>query len=164
MVFTPKTISLVAGGAAALFILVLAASWNTVQSLTFFTLYNCLVVLLVLLDWRFTVKPQSLRADRLFEHRLSLGAENPVDIMVENHSDTDIEAVIKDEPPIGFKSSAETLKATIPAGSVAKFRYTLVPPRRGDYSFGNINFRYRSRLGLFLRQFKVLGENNEIKV
>ncbi len=38
------------------------------------------------------------------------------------------------------------------------------PHKRGDYCFGNINFRYRSRLGFFLRQSKVTVVNSAIRV
>ncbi|MCL6477258.1 MAG: DUF58 domain-containing protein [Peptococcaceae bacterium] len=164
MVFTPRLISLVMGGAVALFLLVLTASWNTHQALAFLVLYNSTVAVLFLIDRLWTVKPDSLRVERIYEHRLSLGAENPIILQVENRSGADLEVIIKDEPPVSFKTSSGLLKGKLPAGSVSRLRYTLEPPKRGDYSFGSINIRYRSRLGFFLRQFKVTGNNNNIRV
>lgn len=164
MVFTPRLISLVMGGAAALFFLILAASWNLYQALTFLLFYNFMVIVLLLIDWSLTVKTDSLRIDRIYEHRLSLGAENPIILKVENRSNIDLEVIIKDEPPVIFKASASSLKGKIPAGSISEFRYSLEPPKRGDYNFGNINIRYRSRLGCFLRQFKAVGDKNNIRV
>jgi uncharacterized protein (DUF58 family) len=164
MVFTPRLIVLVMGGAVALFFLVLAASLTIYQSLTFLIFFNGGVVLLVLVDRQLTIKPDSLRVKRTYEHRLSLGAENLIILQVENRSQAELEFIIKDEPPVSFAAGVGSLTGRIPAGAVARLKYTLNPPKRGDYSFGNINIRYRSRLGFFLRQFKVRGENNQIRV
>lgn len=164
MVPTPRLIALVAGGAVALFFLVLAASWKTSQAVCFLLFYNGAVVLLVLADRFWTARPDSLRLERIFEHRFSLGAENPILLLIENRSKSDLSVIVKDEPPVSFQASARILQGKVPAGPVSRFKYTLTPPRRGAYSFGHINIRYRSRLGLFLRQFKIETEHNEIRV
>ena len=164
MVFTPRLIALVVGGSVALFFLILTASWKSYQALTFLVFYNSVLILLFLIDWLITVKPNCFRIVRIYEHRLSLGAENTIVLRVENRSKADLEVIIKDEPPVSFKASTSSLQGKLPASSVTNFKYTLEPPKRGDYSFGNINFRYRSRLGFFLRQFKVHGEKNNIRV
>lgn len=164
MVFTPRFISLVIAGAAALFCLVLAASLTTYRALCFVVIYNSILGLVFLVDWLVTVKPDALRLERLYEHRLSLGADNPICIKVENRSGVNLEIIVKDEYPSSFQADTKVLKGSIPANSGPKLKYTLNPPKRGDYIFGNINVRYRSRLGFFLRQFKVSGENNHLRV
>jgi uncharacterized protein (DUF58 family) len=164
VVFTPRLIALVVGGAVALFFLVLAASLKTGQVVCSLLLYDGALVLLVLADRIWTAGPASLQAERIFEHRLSLGAENPIVLLIKNRSQSDLSVIVKDEPPVCFQANTRILQGKIPAGSASRFRYTLTPPRRGDYRFGRINIRYRSRLGLFLRQIKIETEPGEIRV
>ncbi|HBS58605.1 MAG TPA: DUF58 domain-containing protein [Firmicutes bacterium] len=164
MIFSPRLIVLVAGGAVISLFLVLAASLSTGQVLAFLLCYNGLLVLGVLADRHLTSKPEALRLERFYEHHLSLGAENPIMLKVENRSRIAQTVIIKDEPPFSFKASSVSLQAIVPAGSVVKLRYTLEPPSRGDYCFGRLNCRYLSRLGLFWRQFAVEVTNNHIRV
>ncbi len=164
MIFTPRLITLVTGGALILFFLVVAVSFNTGRALTFLLFYNGGVVLLLLADWRLTAKPDVLSLERLYEHRLSLGADNQIIIKIENRSKSDIAVIVKDESPVNFKASTRCLQAKLPAGSVSRLKYSLEPVARGDYAFGSINCRYRSRMGFFLRQFKVSGGNSRIRV
>lgn len=164
MLFSPKIITLVAGGAVILFLFVVAASLGTKQALTLLLFYNSGVVILFLLDWYLTVKPDSLRIERFYEHRFSLGAENPVKLTVKNCSRVELEVIIKDEPPVDFEASTGSFQVTVPSGSEIILRYTLKPHKRGDYKFGYINFRYHSRLGFFLRQGKIKTEKEVIRV
>lgn len=164
MVFSPKLIILVTGGTAILFLLVVAAGFNTTQALIFLLCYNGSMVLLLCADRLLTVKPDVLRFERIYEHRLSLGAENSIFIRVDNLSGRELDITVKDEPPASFKASTHLLQAKLPANSAVKLRYILEPHKRGDYRFGNINCRYRSRWGFFLRQCKCSGEHNKIRV
>lgn len=164
MILSPKTIALAVSGAVILFFLVVTASWGISQTLTFLLLFNGVVALLLGVDWLSTAKPDSLKIERLYEHRLSLGVENPITLKIENRSRVELEVTVKDEPPASFKASASCLEAKLPAGSVSLLRYTLEPHKRGDYTFGCINFRYLSRWGFFLRQSLVNMERNAIRV
>ncbi|EEG77968.1 DUF58 domain-containing protein [Dethiobacter alkaliphilus] len=164
MVSSPRLIAIVFSGAAALFFLILAASISTTQAMALFILYNAVTGVLLLADRRLTPTPGMLQIDRTFEHRFSLGADNPVTITAANRSSADLTLTIKDEPPFSFQASAKTITGKLPASSQATFRYTLNPPKRGDYLFGSINLRYPSRLGLFIWQSSLPLENNMIRV
>lgn len=164
MVFSPKWITLVTGGAAILFLLVVAAGFNTTQAVIFLLGYNGSMAFLLVIDWLLTVKPDVLRFERIYEHRLSLGAENSIFIRVDNLSGQELDITVKDEPPASFKARPRLLQAKLPANSAVKLRYSLEPPKRGDYRFGNINCRYRSRWGFFRRQCQGSGEHSEIRV
>jgi uncharacterized protein (DUF58 family) len=161
---TSRLIALVAGSAVVLFFLVLAASWKTGQALLFILVYDGFLALLVLADYLLTARPQALLAKRRYEHRFSLGAENPVLVVIGNHSRSQLAVIIKDEPPASFRASVRIFQGKIPAGSSANFRYNLIPPKRGDYSFGDINIRYHSRLGFFLRQCRMHTKETGIRV
>jgi uncharacterized protein (DUF58 family) len=164
VVFAPRLTTLVAGGGVILFGLVLTDDLSLKQALAFLLVYNGVLALLLLADWRLTAKPDSLRVERSYEPRFSLGAQNSVLIRIENRGRAALAVVVKDEPPVSFRASAGRLEANPAAGSAVNLRYTLEPFKRGDYCFGNINFRYRSRLGFFLRQAKVTAVNSAIRV
>jgi uncharacterized protein (DUF58 family) len=107
---------------------------------------------LVVVDWRASVPPSRLRIRREHEPRLSLGAENTVAVIVENGSARSLDLQVRDEYPAGFRASAVFLRGQASPGQTARLGYTLWPPRRGDFSFGDVNLRYPSTLGLFVRQ------------
>src|SRR5204862_113551 len=61
---------------------------------------------------------------------------------------------LRDEPPVTF-GMAETdriLTKQVTPGEPQPFVYTVRPPRRGDYVFGNLHLRWGSLLGLLRRQ------------
>jgi len=164
MLFTRKFIALTLGGAAILAIMVLALAVNLVQAGAFLLMYNGFLALLLLADWRLTPKPSALRVVRHYEHRLSLGAANPVALEIRNTCGMELNLTVQDEPPVNFKSGDKALTCKVPAAGARKLIYTVEPDKRGDYTFGQVNIRYASRLGFFTRQFKVSGENTAIKV
>jgi uncharacterized protein (DUF58 family) len=134
------------------------------DALVFLFAFNILLGLLLLLDRTLTVKSDVLTVERQYEHRLSLGAENLITLQVENRSKTNLEVTIKDEPPVSFGVSDSMLRGKVPADSAVTFRYSLDPPKRGDYQFGRINVRFPSKLGLFMRQFQITAANSDIRV
>ena len=88
MVFTPRFITLTLGGAVLLFALILALGLNALQAGIFLLVYNGFLALALLADWLLTSKPGSLTITRTYEHRLSLGAANPVAITARNHGNS----------------------------------------------------------------------------
>jgi uncharacterized protein (DUF58 family) len=164
MVPTPRIIVLIISGALLLLYMILAEAVGTQDVMLFVILFNLLLILLVVTDWLLTAKPAVLSVEREYEHRLSLGVENPVVLRVANSSRTALDVIVKDEPPVIFNVSEKTLRCRIPAKAVAMLRYTLKPPKRGDYSFGMVHIRYVSRLGLFMRQFHTCATNDKIRV
>lgn len=126
--------------------------------------YNLALMVALLLDRYLTPGPLWVEITRKYEHRLSLGAANPVWLVINNRSKLELSLVVKDEPPVHFKASARELRVRVGTGQQEILRYTVEPDRRGDYSFGQVNFRYGSVLGLFLYQGSTPGENREFRV
>lgn len=106
----------------------------------------------VLLDYRLTAAPGRLDVRREIADRLSLGAANPVTIVVSNHGPRAVQLRVRDELPDAFAPSVLFLSAEAAPGDKARLRYTVTPPRRGDFRFGRVVLRCRSALGLFWRQ------------
>lgn len=113
-----------------------------------------LVLLLtaVLLDRRATDRQTRLEVRRELADRLSIGAENPVTVVVENRGGRAVRFGVRDELPPVFAASALVLGGEAEPGGVARLRYAVAPPRRGDFAFGRTLLRVRSVLGLFERQ------------
>jgi uncharacterized protein (DUF58 family) len=84
--------------------------------------------------------------------RLSLGAENPVVVAIANRSRRPTGLLVRDELPPAFAASALVLRGHVDPDAEARLRYTVTPPKRGDYRFGRIVVRYRGALGLVSRQ------------
>jgi uncharacterized protein (DUF58 family) len=104
------------------------------------------------LDWLVTARPAGLVVRREVADRLSLGGDNPVVVSLDNRGSRPLEVRIRDELPDIFATSAHFLSTSVPPGATARVRYTVVPPRRGDFAFGRVVVRYRGTLGLHWRQ------------
>ena len=107
---------------------------------------------LTIVDARATAPPERLVASRQVADRLSLGADNAVTLALQNRGPRPLSIRVRDEHPVEFYASATFLDGTVAAGETLHLRYTLNPPRRGDYRFGRLVVRYRSAFGLFERQ------------
>lgn len=110
------------------------------------------VLALALADLRHTAPPDRLAVRRLVAERLSLGAENVVSVTVLNRGPRPLALRLRDEHPPAFRASAETLAGVVVPGRELRLRYTVTPPRRGDYRFGRVMVRSPSALGLFEQQ------------
>lgn len=109
-------------------------------------------------DWRLTARPRDWSATRKHDDRLSLAAENPIDIDLRlARAATKTQVWLRDDPPPTFGVSAEQrlLTGTIAPGNTEHFRYQVRPPRRGDYAFGDLWLRWQSPLGLLRRQTRI---------
>lgn len=109
-------------------------------------------VALAVADLLWSAKPRQLRARREHESIFALGATNPVWLTVENRSPQRLQVELRDEYPEEFASDAVVLAAEVGPGRAATLGYRLTPPRRGEYAFADLNLRYPTRLGLWLRQ------------
>ena len=107
---------------------------------------------LLLLDWRRTPAPAALRVERQVEARLFLGADNPVLLRLANRSRFPLDLLVRDEPPPEISSVGELQRLAVAVGDTGLVYYTLHPARRGVATFGRVNVRYRTLLGLFQRQ------------
>jgi uncharacterized protein (DUF58 family) len=141
---------------------------GTLQSLMVYVAlgYLLLVVAMVFADRALTPKPEQFALTRHNDSRLSLGAENRIMVRVANDSNRTVRAIARDEFPPQFRADRILLDASAlignPQASSVPFRlrphetielaYRVNPPRRGDYMFGDLNFRWWGVLGLQIRQ------------
>jgi uncharacterized protein (DUF58 family) len=105
------------------------------------------------LDWRRTPPQAALRVQREIANRLSLGADNPVALEVENRTDRDWSLRLRDELPPIFRVSSVLLRGEAAAREKLRLVYSVNPPRRGDYQLGRVVLRCRGALGLVERQY-----------
>lgn len=109
---------------------------------------------LVIADYLISTKPDQISVRRINESKLSLGVANLIAVQVENTSPRTVRFKLRDEYPYAFRVDSELLDGTLPALGSAELRYHVTPVQRGDYRWGDTNLRYRSTLGMFVRQVR----------
>ncbi len=131
----------------------------------FVLLYDLVLVALAFYDYRISKDlSEAFTAGRSFKGRFAIGDPSEVTITVENDTARDYSIRIKDQyPPELILEGERSFDTLIEAHNRAIFTYCLTPPRRGNYSFGSIAARLRSRLGLVWFQTE-LGNEESIKV
>jgi uncharacterized protein (DUF58 family) len=113
--------------------------------------FEAFVLLLFLADaaaaaWLTRGKRLHVRRER--PARLSLGVDNDVTLVINNHAGVRLRLVARDEAPTGFRVEPRLLEASIPSHGWARLVYRLLPTERGNFSFGDVWLRLRSPLGL----------------
>ncbi|HEX8476582.1 MAG TPA: DUF58 domain-containing protein [Pyrinomonadaceae bacterium] len=118
--------------------------------------YDVALVLAALVDARISRLPAGVEIRRELVGRFQIGAETEVRVHVLNHTQHDLTLRIKDEhPPEMLLLSEREARVRLEAQTAAVLAYTLKPPRRGRFEFGQIAVRYVSRLGLVWRETRV---------
>lgn len=114
--------------------------------------YLLLVLGLLAGDWRLAGDATRFQVGRRHDERLSLGADNPVHLWVENRSGRLATLAIRDEPPDVFQIERYLLEGEAPPRKRWEGLYHVHPQRRGNYRFGDIHLRWPGPLGLVVRQ------------
>jgi uncharacterized protein (DUF58 family) len=114
--------------------------------------YVVVVAALVIADYLLTDQPAMLEVERIHDSRLSLGASNPVTLLVASRARRPLTLQIRDEHPDEIPADATILAGKVEPFALLEARYHLRPTRRGDYAFGAINIRYPSVFGTFVQQ------------
>ena len=122
-----------------------------------------LLILALLIERRLGPDGRGLEARREIAERLSLGLENPIEVVVRNGSARALALRVRDELPPELPSSRLLLGGRVRARDETRLRYTVTPPRRGDFLFGRIVVRWRGALGLAWRQ-RAFAAEQTIKV
>jgi uncharacterized protein (DUF58 family) len=117
--------------------------------------YLGVAVLTFGLDWRFSGPVTRFDVRRVHEPRLSLGAENPIRLEVHNRNPRPVEFQVRDEAPEQFQIETRILTGAVNPRETWRGVYHVRPLRRGDYQFGDLHLRWRSPLGLLLRQGRI---------
>ncbi|MBN1440894.1 MAG: DUF58 domain-containing protein [Anaerolineales bacterium] len=89
---------------------------------------------------------------RSHDSKLSLGTENAVRLDLHNGSGRRIAFSIRDEFPPAFSGRPAVVSGECAGRSDWSGTYAVIPPRRGDYQFGDIHMRWAGPLGLVRRQ------------
>lgn len=114
--------------------------------------YLVVVAVLAVADYLLTDRPTVLEVERIHDSRLSLGANNPVTILIASRARRPLTLQIRDEHPDDIPADATILVGKVEPFALLEVRYHLRPVRRGDYDFGDINVRYSSVFGTFVQQ------------
>jgi uncharacterized protein (DUF58 family) len=149
MIPTPRLLVLLLLGA------VVVAGASFAPALTWIAvLYFVALLGLVLTDLVLSPRPDQIELDRIVEPKLSLGVENLIVVVLRNRSVRPVRYEVRDEYPYQFPADQTVVRGVVPPLGATEARYHVRPLARGDYSFGAINLRYRSTLGMFRRQIR----------
>ncbi|MBK6750836.1 MAG: DUF58 domain-containing protein [Pyrinomonadaceae bacterium] len=149
----------------ALGIVPLSLSWTYPDLRWVVFLFDALLVITAIVDFIISRQlPEEFRVSREFDRRFAIGDPTQVKIHIENGTARDIHLRLKDEYPAEMKLN-ETREAEfmVEAQTAASFVYSVTPPHRGGYEFGQTAIRFRSRLGLVWCQASV-GATQSVKV
>ncbi|HON78784.1 MAG TPA: DUF58 domain-containing protein [Spirochaetota bacterium] len=105
-------------------------------------------------DWFTIPRKDEIRPARIHERYLSLGAQNPVTIEIENASSKAVYLVIRDMYPESFIVREDTMDMKLSSRSAGKVRYYAEPVKKGRYEFQEIHVRASGLLGLGARQYR----------
>jgi uncharacterized protein (DUF58 family) len=117
-----------------------------------------LLAALLIADWGVSPKPPHWTVTRSHDNRLSLAAANTITVRVALRQGLREASVwVRDTPPANFAvdEAGRILHGRVPPRGQALFSYEVVPPRRGDYAFGDLYLRWETVLGLLRRQTRV---------
>ena len=80
--------------------------------------------------------------------RFSLGVDNEIILVLENHSAVRLTLIVRDQIPTGFRADPIQLSGGVFAYGQGRLSYRLLPTQRGDFSFGDVSVRCHGPLGL----------------
>lgn len=149
----------------ALGLIPLSLSWNFPFLRAIVIAYDILLILLALMDWFISRKlPEEMNLTRSFEKRFAIGDANEVKLYLENKTPQNFTLILKDEYPPEMNLSGEREETfKLSAQTTAQMNYTVTPPKRGVYHFGQTAVRFVSKLGLVWCQSN-LGTEQTVKV
>ena len=121
--------------------------------------WNVVLFSLALLDYVRCARPDhAFSVNRVTDDALSVAASNTISLHVRNETAQKVNAFVRDEPPPSFAlGTGETRQV---ARRFAPFEtwtmvYSVTPPARGDFTFGDVYVRVTGPLGLVIRQGKI---------
>jgi len=145
-------------------LILLSLSWGRPWLRWLALIYDIALITLAIIDARRSQLPKGVRITREFSGRFAVGAETDVSINVQNAQPHAISLIIKDEFPSQMKlSGLREAKLHVEGQTSAALVYSLKPPKRGRFEFGQIAVRFLSRLNLAWCQLRV-GEAQAVKV
>lgn len=110
--------------------------------------YNLVLFLALWLTGRMAAKQDFLLVKRRVDPILSVRVPNQVSLTVENQSDQPVELMVRDEPPMGCRSTQHEFRTKLGADRSKTFSYQILPIERGSDAFRGTYIRYKAPLGL----------------
>lgn len=147
MIPTPRLLFLLLLGAVVVTGASFAAALTWVA-----VIYFVALLALIIADYVISTRPDQISVERINESKLSLAVPNLIVVRLTNESPRAVRLKLRDEYPYQFRADADILSGTLPPLDTLDLRYHVTPVQRGDYRWGDVNLRYRSTLGMFLRQ------------
>ena len=98
-------------------------------------------------------KKNGIVAERITGDRFSIGDENKVALILQNHYSFPVRTSIIDELPFQFQERKWLRKAKLERDKSQQLEYHLRPATRGEYAFGNINLFVHAPLQLVKRHY-----------
>ena len=120
------------------------------------------VLFLFWLDYGLTFRGKGIQAHRRSARHLLQGISQEIEIVLSNWADLSKSVKVRDRTPLGWEA-APILETRIPARSEMVLRYSVTPPQRGVYRFGDLDLRVEGPLRLMQRPIPVPA-SEEIRV
>ncbi len=114
--------------------------------------YDVGLLLLAMVDLLISARPRHFHVERQMPARLSLNTLNQVGWELHNRSPFTVWFEATEDVPIEIERGTPSVSGQIVGHARAELRYAVRPTRRGLFEFGDIHLRYRTVLGLLLRQ------------
>ncbi|MFZ5988599.1 MAG: DUF58 domain-containing protein [Bacillota bacterium] len=113
-----------------------------------FILYNLILAALFIIDYKITPRSKDLEITRLCDDKLSMGTENEITINIRNNSNYFINIEAIDEVPQYMETRKRVVKLKAVPHYETEGKYTVVPQKRGEYTFGRVHIKYNGVLRL----------------
>lgn len=104
-----------------------------------------------LLDLASLIGARRFRATRRCRAVGSLGEKQEVELTLENHGRLGRHVRLRDDVPETFEAEPAEFQLAVPAGRQAVLYYSIIPKRRGTYTFERVDALISSRLGFWQR-------------
>lgn len=117
-------------------------------------LFDIVLFFAVLYDFFTIPRKDELRIERVHDKYLSLGAENRIQLFLQNHSRKKASVKLRDGYPEIFISLRDTMFCNLAPLSEVTAEYRLTPSKKGEFRFDFIDARLQGGFGLVARQYR----------
>ncbi len=115
-------------------------------------LLNLVLVAVACVDLLISPNPSALAIHRDVSEVLSVGASNPATLTVRNRSRVPLAITLHDDPGVLCETDRLPQTVLVGPGKETIVHYAVRPNRRGASEMPAVHLRYRTRLGLWMRQ------------
>jgi uncharacterized protein (DUF58 family) len=120
------------------------------------------VLFLCCLDYGLSVRGKEIQAQRRSPRHLLQGVSQEIEVVLSNRADRPKNIKVRDQTPLGWEA-APVLESRVPARSDVVIRYSVKPPERGVYGFGDLDLRVEGPLR-FIQRPTPVPTSEEIRV